>query len=159
MLLKLLIQCAFVFIACARTPLQKSSILSNAFEAESLVKNYSKKSAVDKENNYGDKHDDNINVTTIKRAKKYYEKYEHYNLDSDIDCVLEDSEFYLSWWVHEDGSLKVSELNETDRQSGFIDLSFEYGTDETIYLQKILRMGSNNASDVIIFFSLHFKNA
>lgn len=62
------------------------------------------------------------------------------------ECILSRSEFYLSWWVHENGSLKISPSYRLDGV-GFIDLSLEIHTEESIY-NYVLSMRTMNASEV-----------
>jgi hypothetical protein len=62
------------------------------------------------------------------------------------ECILSRSEFYLNWWVHENGSLKLPPTNRMNGV-GFVDLSFEIHTEEAIYSQ-VLSMQTENASEV-----------
>jgi hypothetical protein len=70
------------------------------------------------------------------------------------ECILERSEFYLSWWVHENGSLKLPPSSRLGNSAGFADLSISFGSDNVIY-RKITEMTSGNSSEVI--FDRNFR--
>lgn len=62
------------------------------------------------------------------------------------ECILSRSEFYLSWWVHENGTLKIAPSYRLSGV-GFIDLSLEIHTEDSIY-SYVLSLRSLNASEV-----------
>lgn len=64
------------------------------------------------------------------------------------ECILEKSEFYLSWWINEDGSLRVSGSNRLGNSQGFIDFSLQFRTEDLIF-NHVAEMTTNNPSDVI----------
>lgn len=49
------------------------------------------------------------------------------------ECILAKSELYLSWWVNEDGSLKMPERRPLTNESGFMDLSLTIHTEDWIF--------------------------
>lgn len=63
------------------------------------------------------------------------------------ECILSRSEFYLSWWVNEDGSLKLPSTNRPGLSPGFADLSFKFTNEDGIF-KHVSEMTSNNPSDV-----------
>lgn len=80
------------------------------------------------------------------RDDDYYE-ISPANGDDDLpECILSRSELYLNWWVHENGSLKLPTSTRIDGV-GFLDLSFEIHSEESIYSQ-VLSMRTDNASEV-----------
>lgn len=62
------------------------------------------------------------------------------------ECILSRSEYYLNWWVHENGSLKIPASNRLDGV-GFIDLSLEIHTEDSIH-SYVLSLQSLNVSEV-----------
>lgn len=102
--------------------------------------------------------DDNNNDDNVSNSHKEFPSSEIYQDDDDYDispalgddeldeCILSKSEFYLSWWVHENGSLKISQGNRFNGV-GFVDLSLEIHTEESIY-SYVLSMQTQNASEV-----------
>lgn len=66
------------------------------------------------------------------------------------ECILSRSEFYLSWWVNEDGSLKLSASNRGSTSAGFIDLSFNVQAHNAT-INHVLQMSTENPSDVIVW--------
>lgn len=72
------------------------------------------------------------------------------------ECILARSEFYLSWWVHENGSLRIptgSRLNS----SGIMDLSLHFTSEYSIYTH-VLSFTSENPSEVrTIFDKMHLQ--
>ena len=62
------------------------------------------------------------------------------------DCILARSQFYLSWWVHENGSLRIPE-NVQLNTSGILDLSLYFSTEDAIF-NHVLSFASENPSDV-----------
>lgn len=63
------------------------------------------------------------------------------------ECILSRSEFYLSWWVNEDGTLKVPPTNRTG-SAGFADLSLTFHS-EDMMIKHVAQMTTDNPSDVI----------
>lgn len=70
-------------------------------------------------------------------------------LDSS-ECILARSEFYLSWWVHENGSLRVQPPERLDG-SGFMDLSLNFSSEDSIYTH-VLSFTTNNPKEVKMQF-------
>lgn len=91
-------------------------------------------------------------------SNKEFPPSEVYRADDDYDiapasgddqlpeCILSRSEFYLSWWVHENGTLKITPSYRLNG-GGFIDLSLEVHSEEWIF-EKVLSLRSLNASEV-----------
>lgn len=91
-------------------------------------------------------------------SHKEFPPSESYRADDDYDilpassddelpeCILSRSEFYLSWWVHENGTLKIAPSYRLNG-GGFIDLSLEIHSQESIY-SYVLSLRSLNASEV-----------
>lgn len=77
-----------------------------------------------------------------------YLKYRVESDDGNVECILERSEFYLSWWVHENGSLRLPSINRTN-VSGFLDLSIQYATESSIFNQ-VLSFTSQHPKEVIL---------
>ncbi|CRL03398.1 CLUMA_CG016341, isoform A [Clunio marinus] len=69
------------------------------------------------------------------------------------ECILSRSEYYLSWWVNEDGSLRLPGSNRTGNSSGFADLSLNFNSESAI-VNHISQMTTDNPNDVINFLSL-----
>lgn len=65
------------------------------------------------------------------------------------ECILSRSEFYLSWWVNDDGSLKLPSSNRDGKSPGFADLSLKFQSDEAIF-RHISEMRTENPNDVIM---------
>lgn len=65
------------------------------------------------------------------------------------ECILSRSEFYLSWWVNEDGSLQLPASNRDGLSPGFADLSFKYHSNDMIF-KHVADMTSDNPNDVSI---------
>lgn len=63
------------------------------------------------------------------------------------DCILSRSEFYLSWWVNEDGSLRMP-ASRPSGSAGFADLSMKFKSEDTIF-KHVLSMQTTNPKDVI----------
>lgn len=63
------------------------------------------------------------------------------------ECILSRSEFYLSWWVNEDGTLKLPSPNREGNSPGFADLSFKFDSNGSVF-KHVSEMTSNNPSDV-----------
>lgn len=75
--------------------------------------------------------------------------YNYYSLESsetNEQCILERSDFYLSWWVYENGSLRLPSVNRT-AMSGFLDLSLQLATESMLY-EFVLSFTSQNPSEV-----------
>lgn len=64
------------------------------------------------------------------------------------DCILAQSQFYLSWWVHENGSLRIP-TNVRLNQSGILDLSLYFTSESAIY-NKVLSFTTTNPGDVSV---------
>jgi hypothetical protein len=62
------------------------------------------------------------------------------------ECILARSEFYLSWWVHENGSLRLPTSVRLNG-SGILDLSLHFTTEDAIYTH-VLSFTTDNPSDV-----------
>lgn len=71
------------------------------------------------------------------------------------ECILSRSEFYLSWWVNEDGTLKVPPTNRTG-SAGFADLSLTFHS-EDMMIKHVAQMTTDNPSDVIAM-KFHCRN-
>lgn len=61
------------------------------------------------------------------------------------DCILSRSEFYLSWWVNEDGTLRLPASNRPG--TGFADLSLKFKTEDSI-IKHVASMQTDNPNDV-----------
>lgn len=64
-------------------------------------------------------------------------------------CILSRSEFYLSWWVDENGALKLPTVNRDGKSPGFADLSLNFHTQDAIF-RHVSHMTTENPSDVIV---------
>lgn len=64
-------------------------------------------------------------------------------------CILSRSEFYLSWWVDENGALKLPATNRDGKLPGFADLSLNFHSQDAIF-RHVSHMTSENPSDVIL---------
>jgi len=64
------------------------------------------------------------------------------------ECILERSEFYLSWWVNDDGTLKVSASARLGNYAGFLDLSVGYQSEDVIF-EHVSQMLASHPDDVI----------
>lgn len=106
---------------------------------------------------------DNVNFGNINDTRESHETsleslsveeffpvpYNHYALESsesNDQCILERSDFYLSWWVYENGSLRLPSVNRT-AMSGFLDLSLQLATESMLY-EFVLSFTSQNPSEV-----------
>lgn len=65
------------------------------------------------------------------------------------ECILSRSEFYLSWWVNEDGSLRLPASNRSGTSSGFVDLSLKLMSNASIF-RHVAGLTSDNPNDVIV---------
>lgn len=63
------------------------------------------------------------------------------------ECILSRSEFYLSWWVHENGSLKLPTSNRSGSSVGFADLSVNFHSEGALF-NHVLDMTTKNPNDV-----------
>lgn len=63
------------------------------------------------------------------------------------DCILSRSEFYLSWWVNEDGSLRLP-ASRNGSSPGFADLSLKFQSEDAIF-KHVSEMTSGNVHDVM----------
>lgn len=72
-------------------------------------------------------------------------KYE-FGSGQPLECILAQSQFYLSWWVHENGSLRIP-ANVRLNTSGILDLSLYFSTEDQIF-NHVLSFTSNNPGDV-----------
>lgn len=63
------------------------------------------------------------------------------------ECILLRSEFYLSWWVFENGSLKLPPSNRSGSSLGFADLSLNFHS-ETAIFKHLADMTTENPDDV-----------
>lgn len=66
------------------------------------------------------------------------------------DCILSRSEFYLSWWVNEDGSLRLPASNRPGSSSGFVDLSFKLNNTSSTIFTHVSDLKTDNPNDVIV---------
>lgn len=62
------------------------------------------------------------------------------------ECILSRSEFYLSWWVNDDGTLKLA-ANRPPGSPGFADLSVKFESEDTIF-SHVASMQASNPNDV-----------
>ncbi|KAG5678635.1 hypothetical protein PVAND_008291 [Polypedilum vanderplanki] len=72
--------------------------------------------------------------------------------DDEPECILARSEFYLSWWVHENGSLRLPSFNRLNT-SGILDLSLQFDSETTLF-NHVLNFTSDNPHEVIRFMSV-----
>jgi hypothetical protein len=70
--------------------------------------------------------------------------------DSLPECILSRSEFYLAWWVHENGTLKLPASNRSGKYTGFADLSVKLAS-EDLLIKQVTEMTTDNPNDVRIF--------
>lgn len=63
------------------------------------------------------------------------------------DCILSRSEFYLSWWVSEDGSLRLPASNRSGLSVGFVDLSLKLHSNGTMF-RHVADLTTDNPNDV-----------
>lgn len=63
------------------------------------------------------------------------------------ECILSRSEFYLAWWVYENGSLKLPASNRSGNSAGFADLSVKFNSEDAI-IKQVLNMKTDNPNDV-----------
>jgi hypothetical protein len=87
-------------------------------------------------------------------SENYDETTSNYvnDLPQPLECILAQSQFYLSWWVHENGSLRVPG-NVRLNTSGILDLSLYFTSEDAIY-NHVLSFTSNNPGDVSVLFFL-----
>lgn len=90
----------------------------------------------------------------IETTSEYDDTTSDYDDESDQDsvCILAQSQFYLSWWVHENGSLRIPS-NVRLNTSGIMDLSIYFSSEEMIF-NHVLSFTSNNPEDVSTCFCL-----
>ena len=74
-------------------------------------------------------------------------------VQENFECILSRSEFYLSWWVNEDGSLKLPASIRDGSSMGFVDLSFKYQSEALIF-EHVSQLQTDNPNDVITFMSM-----
>lgn len=101
--------------------------------------------------------------SSARRKRNSDNVYRDMNYDNDSEagsstqelplCILSRSEFYLAWWVNEDGSLKLPPSNRNGSTMGFVDLSFKYQS-ETSMFEHITQLATDNPEDVITFMSM-----
>lgn len=101
--------------------------------------------------------------SSVRHKRNSDKSYHGINYDNDSvagsatqepsECILSRSEHYLSWWVHEDGSLKLPATNRDGSTTGFVDLSFKYQS-ETIMFEYVSKLTADNPKDIIIFLSM-----
>lgn len=138
------------------TPTAINSSLINSGEKQINV--YDSSSSEDKRKN--DKILNNREFPPSPKLKRNFDKsyladyeYEYeYGVspasDSELpECILSRSEFYLSWWVNEDGTLRASRTNRTGNSPGFVDLSLKFRSEEAIF-KHVSKMTSDNPLDV-----------
>lgn len=110
---------------------------------------------IDKNNDY----DNNENArespnTSQDKHKSYQQFFDDYgssfsvndSSSDSVECILARSEFYLSWWVFDNGSLRLPSFNRLNT-SGILDLSLQFSSEDQI-LTHILSFTSDNPSDV-----------
>lgn len=73
--------------------------------------------------------------------------------DWSSECILARSEFYLSWWVHENGSLRVTSSLRLNG-SGVLDLSLNFSSEDTIFTH-VLNFTTDNPSEVTIIMQFY----
>lgn len=89
---------------------------------------------------------------TESTSEQYYEETTlGYETERDTlnECILSRAQFYLSWWVFENGSLRVPP-NVRLNSSGILDLSLSFSTEEAIF-NHVLNVTSDNPSNVSAF--------
>ena len=74
------------------------------------------------------------------------EEEENYDDSFTSECILARSEFYLSWWVNENGSLRVPTISRLNG-SGIMDLSLNFTSEDSIYT-KVFSFTTSNPSEV-----------
>lgn len=74
------------------------------------------------------------------------EEEEEENAAFTAECILARSEFYLSWWVNENGSLRVPTIARLNG-SGIMDLSLNFTSEDSIYT-KVFSFTTSNPSEV-----------
>ena len=119
----------------------------------------SNSSLVDNVNNFGSIEDTGESQETSQESlsvEKFcpvpYNFYSVESSESNEQCILERSDFYLSWWVYENGSLRLPTVNRT-AMSGFLDLSLQLATESMLY-EFVLSFTSQNPSEVNNFLPL-----
>lgn len=70
------------------------------------------------------------------------------DFDRSLDCILAKSQFYLSWWVHENGSLRIPG-NIRLNMSGILDLSLYFASESAIF-NHTFSFITNNPGDVSV---------
>lgn len=94
--------------------------------------------------NTGESLDTSPDLTSIDQIFAEYSLFP--SADGHDECILERSEFYLSWWVYENGTLRLPTLNRT-AMSGFLDLSLQLATESMLY-DFVLTFTSENPNEV-----------
>lgn len=123
-----------------------SLIKEKLIQKQNIVTRPDKFSSADKKQNNG--------IPPSTRPKR--------NIDNDYDygistaayeeleeCILSRSEFYLAWWVYENGTLKLPASNRSGKSTGFADFSVKFHSEDLI-LQQVSNMTTNNPDDVSI---------
>lgn len=64
------------------------------------------------------------------------------------ECILSRSEFYLSWWVYENGTLRMPSSNRPGNTVGFVDLSILILSEDAMF-RHVSELSTNNTNDVI----------
>jgi hypothetical protein len=78
----------------------------------------------------------------------YDSSYKYKTDDNELnECILARSEFYLNWWVHDNGSLRLPSFNRLNT-SGILDLSLKFETEDAL-LTHVLTFTTENPADVI----------
>lgn len=99
------------------------------------------------------------NSDTPYRGSNDYDYESMFPANDDVpslpECILSRSEFYLSWWVNEDGTLKVNPTNRSG-SAGFADLSLTFHS-EDMMIKHVAQMTTDNPSDVIAM-KFHCRN-
>lgn len=72
------------------------------------------------------------------------------------ECILSRSEFYLSWWVNEDGTLKIPTSNRNGNFAGFVDLSLNFHSEDLIF-KHVSELKTDNPNDVSEFSTMIFS--
>lgn len=80
---------------------------------------------------------------------------EQTDLSLSSECILARSEFYLSWWVNENGSLRIPTISRLNG-SGIVDLSLNFSSEDTIYT-KVLSFTTSNPGEVRPHFLFNKK--
>lgn len=172
MILKTLLTYAICFIFFGRILDSDCSPLTDSrSRLDGLVKNSSLK-----QSNEADKKAEE-NVTTISDSSSIIDKLENkrgfpesqklvknaekLDIENDYEifqallpevheCILSRSEFYLSWWVNEDGKLKLPPSNRGGSSPGFADLSLKFGNSGEIF-KHVSELTTSNPNDVRLY--------